>query len=117
MDEDTKLKKVYEEAYNFLKNKVDESVLKKQLEYYHTYKPNSIKDVFKQMVCSLKDRQGYVNFIADINQMDSILLGFEPKILLIKPISSPLKKYHSDQSTCSTSSPLARELLSCFPRY
>lgn len=84
MDEDTKLKKVYEEAYNFLKNKVDVPVLKKQLEYYHTYKPNSIKDVFKQMVGSLKNKQGYVNFIADIDQMDSILLGFEPKIIFKK---------------------------------
>jgi len=79
MDEDAKLKKVYDEAYNFLKNKVDESILKKQLAYYHNYKPSSIKDVFKQMVSSLKNKQGYVNFIADISQMDSILLGFEPK--------------------------------------
>lgn len=79
MNEETKLKKVYEEAYNFLKSKVDEVVLKKQLEHYHTYKPDSIKDIFKQMIRSLKNKQGYVNFIADVDQMNTILLDFEPK--------------------------------------
>ncbi len=79
MDEDTKLKRVYEEAYNFLKNKVEEPILKKQLEYYHEYKPESIKAIFKQMTESLKNKQGYVNFIADTNDMNIILLDFEPK--------------------------------------
>ncbi len=84
MNEDIKLKRVYEEAYNFLKRKVDESVLKKQLEYYHNYKPNSIKEIFKQMIGSLKNKQGYINFIADVDQMGSILLGFDPKKIFKK---------------------------------
>lgn len=84
MDEDTRLKRIYEEAYNFLKNKVGESVLKKQLDYYHNYKPDSIIDVFKQMIQSLKNKQGYANFIADIDQMNTILLEFEPKKIFEK---------------------------------
>ncbi len=84
MNEDVKLKRIYKEAYGFLKRKVDESVLKKQLEYYHNHKPNSTKEIFKQMVGSLKNKQGYVNFIADVDQMDYILLGFEPKKILKK---------------------------------
>lgn len=77
MNEETRLKAIYDGAYDFLKSKVDESVLKKQLEYYHTYKPNSLKEVFKRMIVSLNNKQGYMNFIADVDEMTEILLNFE----------------------------------------
>ena len=79
MDKDLELKKIYEEAYLFLKNKVGDSILKKHLEYYRIYKLNSMAEVFKQMVNSLKNKQGYVNFIADTDKMNLILLDFDSK--------------------------------------
>lgn len=79
MEEDKRLKIIYEEAYNFLKNKVGEDILKKQLDYYYSYTPKSMRDIFKKMIGTLKNKQGYVNFIADVEQMDSILLKFDPK--------------------------------------
>jgi hypothetical protein len=82
MEEDEKLKIIFNEAQNFLRGKVEESILKKQLDYYHSCKPNSINEVFKQMISTLKNKQGYVNFIVDINQMDSILFDYEPKLIL-----------------------------------
>lgn len=88
MEEDKKLKIIYEEAYNFLKNKVGEDILRKQLDYYYTYTPKSMRDIFERMIETLKNKQGYVNFIADVEQMDFILLNFEPKKVF--------KKYNYD---------------------
>lgn len=53
--------------------------LKKHLDYYHNCNPKSIPDVFKQMVQTLKNKQGYVNFIADIEYMSDILQGYDPQ--------------------------------------
>lgn len=79
MKEDKKLIFVYGEAYNFLKKKVGEDTLKKQLDYYYSYAPKSMRDIFKRIIETLKNKQGYVNFIAEIEQMDSILLKFNPQ--------------------------------------
>lgn len=79
MEEDKKLKFIYEEAYNFLKNKVGEDILRKQLDYYYSTTPKSMREIFKRMIETLKNKQGYVNFIADVEQMKSILLNFNPK--------------------------------------
>ena len=79
MNEEMKLKALYEEAYNFLKSKVGEPVLKKHLEYYHIFRPSSMNDIFKRMIITLKNKQGYFNFIADVDQMKTILLDFNPK--------------------------------------
>ena len=51
MEEDKKLKFIYEEAYNFLEDKVGEDILRKQLDYYHIYKPKSqfIKYIKKKL--------------------------------------------------------------------
>ncbi|RJQ56801.1 MAG: hypothetical protein C4526_00835 [Nitrospiraceae bacterium] len=84
MDEITKLKMIYEEAYNFLRDKVDEDILKKHLDYYHNCNPKSICDVFRQMVQSLKNKQGYSNFIADVEQMSDILQGYDPQKVIVK---------------------------------
>lgn len=79
MNEDIKLKKIYEGAYNFLISKIDEKILKKELNHYKHCKPKLLKDVFKQMVGSLKNKQGHVNFIADVSDMRKILLDFNAK--------------------------------------
>jgi hypothetical protein len=84
MDENTKLKFIYEEARNFLTDKVGEDILKKHLDYYHNCNPKTICDVFKQMVQSLKNKQGYVNFIAEVDQMQSILQNFDPQKIVTK---------------------------------
>lgn len=79
MNEEAKLQKIYEEACNFLKSKVGEVILEKQLNYYYNHKIDSLEDIFRQMIESLKNKQGYVNFIADVKQMESILECFNPK--------------------------------------
>lgn len=79
MEDAIKLKKIYEEAYNFLKARIDENTLRKHLDYYHNYKPTSMNDVFKQMVQTLKNKQGYTNFIADVGEMADILYNYDPK--------------------------------------
>lgn len=79
MIDDKKLIKIYNEAYDFLKNKVGEDVLKSQLEYYHEYKPKDLKDVFCHMLKSLKNKQGYTNFIADVADMKDIVFKYDSK--------------------------------------
>ena len=49
------------------------------MDYYYARKPESMSDVFKQMIISLKNKQGYLNFIADEKEMDKILFNFNPK--------------------------------------
>jgi len=79
MEKSDKLQLIYEEAYNFLKSKVGEDILKKHLDYYHNCNADSIRDVFKQMVQTLKNKQGYVNFIADVEAMRDILQEYDPQ--------------------------------------
>jgi len=79
MNEETKLRLVYNEAYDFIKNKVKKDILEKQLSHYYECKPKSMKDVFEQMIESLKNKQGYLNFIADKKEMNEILFNFNPK--------------------------------------
>lgn len=71
------LRKLFEVAYAFLKTKIDDSVLKKHLTHYTTFRPESMNDVFRQMVHTLKNKQGYVNFIADTEEMSGILYDFD----------------------------------------
>jgi len=82
--ENKRLKFVYKSAYDFLLNKVGEKILKKPLDHFSSCKPQSLQDVFKRMVASLKNRQGYVNFIADIEEMNDILFGFQADKVLIE---------------------------------
>lgn len=79
--EEEKLRFVYEEAFNFLEARVDKESLNLQFNYYHTYKPASLNNIFWKMISSLKNKQGYTNFIADIDEMHEILSEFNPKIV------------------------------------
>jgi len=82
MISDSELKTIYNKAYDFLKEKVGEEVLKKQLDHYYEFKPGNIRDIFKQFIISLKNKQGYINFVASPDDMKDILLDFEPKDIL-----------------------------------
>jgi len=102
MDENSRFKLIYEEAVQFLKNKVGNETLKKHLEYYHTYRPKSLKDVFRKMIETLKNRNGYVNFIAPTEELCSVLLDFNPKRVLEKyfdwkQLFNQLKKKFGDK--------------------
>ncbi len=102
MDENSKLKLIYEEAVRFLKNKVENEILKKHLEHYHTYRPKSLEDVFKKMVETLKNRQGFVNYIAPTEELCSIMFDFNPKKVLEKyfdwkQLFNQLKKKFSEK--------------------
>lgn len=79
MEENSKLKLVYEEAYNYLKNKVGNEILRQNIDYYIEYKPESLNDIFEQMLESLKNRQGFSNFISPVSEMKDILFNFDPK--------------------------------------
>lgn len=79
MEEDVKLKLVYYEAYNYLRNKVGDKTLRQNVNYYEDYKPDSLNDIFEQMLESLKNRQGFYNFISSVSEMKVILFNFDPK--------------------------------------
>ena len=81
-NDDIKLKLIYIEAYNYLKEKVGEDVLKKELNHYYEVKPESIDDVFKQMVRSLKNKQGFRNFIAKTDELKPVLFNFNLEMFL-----------------------------------
>lgn len=70
--------KIYENAISFLISIVGEEVLNAQLIPYLNKKPNNITSVFKQMINSLKNKQGYDNFIADVDNMSEVLFDFNP---------------------------------------
>ena len=84
MKENTKLKYIYKEAYKILEKKVGKDILKKHLDYYHNRSPKSIPDVFKQMIQCLKNKQGYTNFIANVDHMNSMLENYNPRKILTK---------------------------------
>lgn len=82
---------LYNQAYIFLKDKVGEKVLRKELDHFFDCQPKKLTDVFKQMANSLKNRQGFVNFIADVEKMKEVLCGFDPFKII--------KKYDQDWLT------------------
>ena len=78
MISDDKLIWIYNEAYAFLQHKVSSNVLHRALDYYETYKPKELNQIFRRMVDSLKNKQGYTNFIAKAEEMKDILCSFDP---------------------------------------
>ncbi|HUD19233.1 MAG TPA: hypothetical protein VMR81_02250 [Patescibacteria group bacterium] len=75
---DQKLINIYTEAYKFLSGKVSPEVLNTELDHYSQYQPASLNDIFRGMVISLKNKQGYKNFIANVDEMKEILRDFNP---------------------------------------
>lgn len=84
MDANSRLITLYNEAITFLESKVEKSVLQKHLAYYETNTPASMNEVFRQMINSLKNKQGHVNFIADTEEMRTILENFENQLVVNK---------------------------------
>lgn len=82
MNETNKLKMVFREAYEFLISKVGEDVLIKELEHYTKCSPRSLQDVFKQMVQTLKNKQGHNRYIADVRLMEGILKHFNAPLVV-----------------------------------
>jgi len=78
INSDQKLIAIYNAAYNFLKEKVGEKILRAQLDYYEKFSAKSLKVIFQHMLNSLKNKQGYVNFIAATEDMSTILFQFDP---------------------------------------
>ncbi len=78
---DKRLHDIYIAAYNFLREKVGEKALKAELNYYEKYSRNSLslKDVFHHMLDSLKNKQGYVNYIVDTDKMSGTLFKFDAR--------------------------------------
>lgn len=76
---DDKLIWIYNEAYKYLSGKVTSDVLNHELDYYATFKPASVNEIFRRMVDSLKNKQGYLNFIAKTDDMKAILRDFDPQ--------------------------------------
>jgi hypothetical protein len=68
----------YNEAYKFLERMVGRERLDQELNYYLGNKPDSLEAVFKQMVGSLKNKQGWSNFIASVDDMAATLEDFDP---------------------------------------
>lgn len=85
---------IYDNAYDFLVGRVGTNVLKKHLEYYSICSPVTVQDVYRQMLQSLKNKQGYVNFIADVNGMKSIVQSFEPQSVVNKFENDWQKLFH-----------------------
>ena len=79
MKTDDKLIKIYNEAYKYLLQEVGEKVLSTELNHYIQYTPTSLNDIYRGMVISLKNKQGYMNFIGKTEDMREILIDFDPK--------------------------------------
>ena len=79
-----KLIQIYKEANAFLLTKVDKKVLKRALDYYHSYQAKNLHFIFRRLCISLINKQGYVNYIADPDDMRKILMGFDHTALLKK---------------------------------
>lgn len=67
----------YNLAYKFLEKKVGKETLNEELSYYSNCKPENLNAIFKRMLVSLKNKQGYVNFVAPIEEMEEILLDYD----------------------------------------
>ena len=79
---DQRLITLYQEAYKYLEDIVGKKVIEDQLNYYHNYKPTSMTDVFHRMIETLKNKQGYVNFIANISDMKDILFEYDSQAVV-----------------------------------
>lgn len=71
------LSQTYNLAYEFLESKVGKDSLQNELSYYSNCKPENLNAIFKRMLMSLKNKQGYVNFIAPVEEMIGILFDYD----------------------------------------
>lgn len=77
MDDNAKLKFVFDDAYWYLCDSLGKETVEKQLEYYYHNKPTTFNRVFERMIESLKNKAGHKNYIAEIKEMEEILIGFD----------------------------------------
>lgn len=82
INDNAKIKLIFDEAYKFLIKKVEEEEIKKHIKHYKKYKPTSISEIFNKMVSTLTNKQGYRNFVAYPEEVKDILFNFNPKRLL-----------------------------------
>jgi hypothetical protein len=75
--EDDRLILAYREAYNFLADQVGEELLKRQLDHYNTCQPDSLDRVFYHLLSSLKNKQGYMNYIAPTEAIKDLVCDFD----------------------------------------
>ena len=81
MNKDRLLIDTYEGAVRFLCDSAGKEALDLELEYYMDNHKNikTLTQIFKRMVETLKNKQGHVNFIADIGEMRDILFFYNSK--------------------------------------
>lgn len=79
---DKYLIEIYEKAEQFLEKTVGRKILDSQLNPYLDKKPQNLEQIFKRMVQSLKNKSGHKNFIANIGEMENILLDFNSSKVL-----------------------------------
>lgn len=91
------LKQLYEFANCFLRTKLDipNDTIEQEVNFYKNLKVSSLNDVFKRMVVSLKNKQAYDRFIADVELFRDILEDFDPK-KVYKKYSSNSEKLFDD---------------------
>lgn len=80
---DRKLEKTYYLATDYLKRTVGPDKFEREMQYYKTYRPKNLNDVFKRMIVTLQNKQGYVNFIGIdlVDEMSEILFDFDSRLV------------------------------------
>ena len=90
----TELTTVYHKAYFYLEHQLDElnrsesgaEILRKEFDYYGKNKAHTLNDVYRRMLFSLINRQGFPNFIGlgSIDKISDILFDFDRLLYWLK---------------------------------
>ena len=90
----TELTTVYHKAYFYLEHQLDElnrsesgaEILRKEFDYYGKNKAHTLNDVYRRMLFSLINRQGFPNFIGlgSIDKISDILFDYDARCVYME---------------------------------
>lgn len=86
--------KTYDLALKFLEKKAGKEVVKRELDFYLGNNPKTLEDVYKRMLVSLQNKQGYMNFLAPVDDMKGILCDFNCNKINDKYLDGYEKLFH-----------------------
>lgn len=77
---------IWEEARNYLltKKRVTNEIIEYHLNLYQRVVPNSINDVYRQLISTLTNKQGVPNWIGPLTDLESYFDNYSPKAVVSK---------------------------------
>ena len=85
---------LFNEAYNYLLDLIEKEVLLKELNYYKENSISDLNEVYKRLLISLQNRQGFMNFLGSVDGLRAALFKYDAKRVIAEYGDDHLELMH-----------------------